>query len=104
MSTVPYLKLDHIDKNFTRGSTETEVLKDITLGIEKGPSFPAAVFAIPALALMGAVALAGFVKVYGIVFLATVCGAEWLQWFWGNQVSRRGTLPHVPQRRGTRQP
>ena len=36
MSTVPYLKLDHIDKSFTRGSTETEVLKDITLGIEKG--------------------------------------------------------------------
>ena len=31
-----YLKLDHIDKTFTRGSLETEVLKDITLGIEKG--------------------------------------------------------------------
>jgi len=29
--------------------------------------------------------------VYGIVFLATVCGAQWLQWFWHNQVSRRGT-------------
>jgi nitrate/nitrite transport system ATP-binding protein len=31
-----YLKLDHIDKTFIRGSTETEVLKDITLGIDKG--------------------------------------------------------------------
>jgi nitrate/nitrite transport system ATP-binding protein len=31
-----YLKLDHIDKTFVRGSLETEVLKDITLGIEKG--------------------------------------------------------------------
>jgi nitrate/nitrite transport system ATP-binding protein len=31
-----YLKLDHIDKTFRRGSLETEVLKDITLGIEKG--------------------------------------------------------------------
>src|SRR5207302_9166566 len=28
--------LDHIDKTFTRGALETEVLKDITLGIEKG--------------------------------------------------------------------
>ena len=36
MTTFPYLKLDHIDKSFTRGTTETEVLKDITLGIEKG--------------------------------------------------------------------
>jgi len=33
---VPYLKLDHIDKTFRRGSAETEVLKDITLGIETG--------------------------------------------------------------------
>src|SRR6187401_344797 len=32
----PYLKIDHVDKSFTRGTTETEVLKDITLGIEKG--------------------------------------------------------------------
>ncbi|MBI4274960.1 MAG: ABC transporter ATP-binding protein [Rhizobiales bacterium] len=32
----PYLKLDHIDKTFTRGSLTTEVLKDVTLGIEKG--------------------------------------------------------------------
>jgi nitrate/nitrite transport system ATP-binding protein len=31
-----YLKLDHIDKTFRRGSAETEVLKDVTLGIEKG--------------------------------------------------------------------
>ena len=31
-----YLKLDHIDKTFTRGALETEVLKDITLGIHKG--------------------------------------------------------------------
>jgi nitrate/nitrite transport system ATP-binding protein len=32
----PYLKLDHIDKTFTRGSFATEVLRDITLGIEQG--------------------------------------------------------------------
>ena len=32
----PYLKLDHIDKTFRRGSAETEVLKDVTLAIEKG--------------------------------------------------------------------
>ena len=32
----PYLKIDHVDKSFMRGTTETEVLKDITLGIEKG--------------------------------------------------------------------
>jgi nitrate/nitrite transport system ATP-binding protein len=31
----PYLKLDHIDKTFRRGSAETEVLKDVTLAIEK---------------------------------------------------------------------
>jgi nitrate/nitrite transport system ATP-binding protein len=35
-NVTPYLKLDHIDKTFTRGSHETEVLADITLGIEKG--------------------------------------------------------------------
>jgi nitrate/nitrite transport system ATP-binding protein len=34
--TYPYLKLDLISKTFTRGSTETEVLSEITLGIEKG--------------------------------------------------------------------
>ena len=32
----PYLKLDHIDKTFTRGNATTEVLKDINLAIEKG--------------------------------------------------------------------
>ena len=31
-----YLKLDHIDKVFTRGNATTEVLKDISLTIEKG--------------------------------------------------------------------
>jgi nitrate/nitrite transport system ATP-binding protein len=32
----PYLKIDHVGKAFVRGSTESEVLTDITLGIEKG--------------------------------------------------------------------
>ena len=32
----PYLKLDHVDKTFTRGSATTEVLKDINLSIDKG--------------------------------------------------------------------
>jgi nitrate/nitrite transport system ATP-binding protein len=32
----PYLKLDHIDKIFTRGAQTTDVLKNITLGIDKG--------------------------------------------------------------------
>ena len=36
MPAYPYLKIDHVDKSFKRGSAETEVLKDITLGIEKG--------------------------------------------------------------------
>jgi nitrate/nitrite transport system ATP-binding protein len=31
----PYLKLDHIDKSFSRGAATTSVLKDITLGIDK---------------------------------------------------------------------
>src|SRR5687768_7998355 len=31
-----YLKLDHIDKSFTRGSARSDVLKDINLEIEKG--------------------------------------------------------------------
>jgi nitrate/nitrite transport system ATP-binding protein len=31
----PYLKLDHIDKSFSRGATTTVVLKEITLSIEK---------------------------------------------------------------------
>ena len=32
----PYLKIDHVDKSFHRGSRETEVLKDVTLSIESG--------------------------------------------------------------------
>ena len=32
----PCLKLDHIDKTFIRGTFETEVLRDITLGVHKG--------------------------------------------------------------------
>ena len=31
-----YLKIDHVDKTFTRGSQQTEVLKDITLSIDQG--------------------------------------------------------------------
>ncbi|MCA1968862.1 MAG: ATP-binding cassette domain-containing protein, partial [Rhizobium sp.] len=31
-----YLKIDHIDKNFERAGTTTEVLKDVTLTIGKG--------------------------------------------------------------------
>ncbi|MCV3768960.1 ABC transporter ATP-binding protein [Rhizobium sp. TRM95796] len=31
-----YLKIDHIDKSFERGGARTEVLKDVTLTIEKG--------------------------------------------------------------------
>jgi nitrate/nitrite transport system ATP-binding protein len=31
-----YLKIDHVDKSFNRGSRETEVLKDVTLSIESG--------------------------------------------------------------------
>ena len=31
-----YLKIDHVDKVFTRGSTQSEVLKDINLTVEKG--------------------------------------------------------------------
>src|SRR5213595_2374939 len=31
-----YLKLDHVDKVFTRGNASTEVLKDIRLTIDKG--------------------------------------------------------------------
>jgi nitrate/nitrite transport system ATP-binding protein len=30
-----FLQIDHVDKNFSRGSMETQVLKDITLGIEE---------------------------------------------------------------------
>jgi nitrate/nitrite transport system ATP-binding protein len=36
MDMKAYLKLDHIDKTFTRGSQQTEVLKDITLTIDQG--------------------------------------------------------------------
>jgi nitrate/nitrite transport system ATP-binding protein len=32
----PYLKIDHVDKRFSRGAIENEVLKDVTLSIEKG--------------------------------------------------------------------
>jgi nitrate/nitrite transport system ATP-binding protein len=32
----PYLKIDHIDKTFTRGSVQTEVLTDVTLAIHEG--------------------------------------------------------------------
>jgi nitrate/nitrite transport system ATP-binding protein len=31
-----YLKIDHVDKTFARGSLETEVLKDITFDVDKG--------------------------------------------------------------------
>src|SRR5262249_56151686 len=31
-----YLQIDHLDKNFSRGAQETEVLRDITLTIRKG--------------------------------------------------------------------
>jgi hydrogenase-4 component B len=42
-----------------------------TLGEPGGTSFAAAAFAAPALALVGALALACFVKAYGVVFLGT---------------------------------
>jgi nitrate/nitrite transport system ATP-binding protein len=31
-----YLKIDHVDKTFTRGATETNVLRNINLTVEKG--------------------------------------------------------------------
>ena len=31
-----YCKIDHVDKTFTRGASETRVLKDITFEVEKG--------------------------------------------------------------------
>ena len=31
-----YLKIDHVDKSFSRGSATTQVLKDVTLTIERG--------------------------------------------------------------------
>ena len=33
---IPYCKIDHVDKNFTRGTNETRVLKDITFEVTKG--------------------------------------------------------------------
>jgi hydrogenase-4 component B len=42
-----------------------------TLAGERGPSYPVAAFAAAALALIGALAAACFVKVYGAVFLGT---------------------------------
>src|SRR5712672_1688275 len=32
----PYLRIDHVDKSFSRGAVTTVVLKDVTLAIEKG--------------------------------------------------------------------
>src|SRR5262245_18322863 len=31
-----YLKIDHVDKSFQRGNRETEVLKDVSLSIDRG--------------------------------------------------------------------
>jgi len=31
-----YLKIDHVDKTFTRGARQTEVLKDVSVEVEKG--------------------------------------------------------------------
>src|SRR5262249_18455468 len=42
-----------------------------TLGLEDGPTFAGAAFAVPALALIGTLAVACFVKVFGAVFLGT---------------------------------
>jgi nitrate/nitrite transport system ATP-binding protein len=36
MTMTAYLKIDHVDKIFNRGSATTEVLKDITLTVSKG--------------------------------------------------------------------
>ncbi len=35
----PLLKIDNVDKSFTRGAATTEVLKDVTLAIDKGEFF-----------------------------------------------------------------
>jgi len=32
----PYLRIDHVDKSFIRGATETKVLRDVSLSVEKG--------------------------------------------------------------------
>jgi hydrogenase-4 component B len=46
-----------------------------TLGLDNGPSFAGAAFAVPALAMIGALALACFVKVFGVAFLGTARSA-----------------------------
>ena len=33
---IPYCKIDHVDKSFTRGSNETQVLSNITFDVKKG--------------------------------------------------------------------
>src|SRR5262249_29186104 len=33
---IDYLRIDHVDKSFVRGATETAVLKDVSLTVEKG--------------------------------------------------------------------
>jgi nitrate/nitrite transport system ATP-binding protein len=33
---IPYLLIDHVDKSFVRGQSETKVLKEITLQVDKG--------------------------------------------------------------------
>ena len=33
---IPYCKIDHVDKSFTRGSNETRVLSNITFEVKKG--------------------------------------------------------------------
>jgi hypothetical protein len=45
----PYLKLDHVDKVFTRGKVSSEVLKDINLNLGKG-EYTSPSSAIPAAA------------------------------------------------------
>ncbi len=40
-----------------------------TIGLQPGESFPAVAFLVPVMALMGALAVACFVKVFGVVFL-----------------------------------
>jgi hydrogenase-4 component B len=42
-----------------------------TLGLDRGPSWPAAAFAVPGLAFIGALAVACFMKLFGIMFLGT---------------------------------
>src|SRR6185369_3371207 len=36
MTMTPYLLISHVDKSFLRGTSETKVLKDVTLQVEKG--------------------------------------------------------------------